>query len=322
MKTRASLLCKAMNEWIEAPAPAKINLNLHVTGQRPDGYHAIESLVVFADCGDHLSARLVPVAGREIRDRLAISGPFGAQLSNGSKNLVMGAVEKFRARWPEALDGEIQIELGKNLPVAAGIGGGSADAAAMLKILNQLSRNMVLPQDLLDLALELGADVPVCLQGQPAIMRGIGQKLDGPIPLPPLFGVLVNPMKAVATSRIFNNLEQRQNGPLPLVPAQFLNIASLIDWLSLTRNDLTSAASELVPEIGEITGWMRRNDQCLLARMSGSGASIFALFETGDQAQSMALACRRKWPGFWVRSWSSRDGAPGQRKAEPAGSEI
>ncbi len=311
---------QAMNEWIEAPAPAKINLNLHVTGQRPDGYHAIESLVVFADCGDHLSARLVPVAEKEIRDRLAISGPFGNQLSNGPKNLVMGAVEKFRARWPHALDGAIQIELSKNLPVAAGIGGGSADAAAMLNLLNKLSGNIIPPRDLLDLALELGADVPVCLLGQPAIMGGIGQKLDASTQLPALHGVLVNPMKAVATSRIFNNLERRQNQPLPPVPAHFLDIASLISWLSITRNDLTRAASELVPEIGEITGWMNQDELCLLARMSGSGASVFALFETAAQAQSMALTCRRKWPGFWVRSWSSKEYIPGQRKAEPAGS--
>lgn len=288
-----------INEWFSEAAPAKINLNLHVTGRRPDGHHAIQSLAVFADCGDELAARLTPG-----EDRLGVAGPFGNQISNGSENLVMRAIAKFRARWPGAIGSALEVELTKNLPIAAGIGGGSSDAAAMLRILNRLSSEPVPPSNLLELALELGADVPVCLHKKPVIMGGIGQQLGAPVKLPEMSGILINPMKPVATSQVFQNLERRENQPLPPLPEHFSNAGALANWLLLTRNDLTEAATLLVPEIARITGYFQQNQHCLLARMSGSGASVFALFETRAQAENAASGASRKWPGYWIERWS------------------
>ncbi len=277
-----------------ASAPAKINLCLHVTSRRPDGCHNLESLVVFAALGDRLQA------APDIRDHLLVEGPFAKFIKTDNSNLILRALKGFRSRWPDMVKTGIQIKLTKNLPVAAGIGGGSADAAAALRIMAQMSDLPVLPSGLMELALELGSDVPACLLMQPAMMGGIGEKLY-PVPaLPQMHMVLVNPRIAVNTGEIFARLIRRKNPPMPKLPPQFENLQSLADWLETTRNDLVEPACELVPQIKAITGFLNNDKDCLFARMSGSGATIFGLYEKGPDALAAAGKLQKSWPQYWV----------------------
>ncbi|MBF0681038.1 MAG: 4-(cytidine 5'-diphospho)-2-C-methyl-D-erythritol kinase [Devosia sp.] len=275
-------------------APAKINLALHVTRRRDDGYHDLESLIVFADLADELTATPADT------DSLTISGPFAAGLGAGSTNLVMRAVTAFRARWPGLVPDGLHIHLVKNLPVAAGIGGGSADAAAALRLLVQISRQNLSVADLSDLAAGLGADVPACLISQPLVARGVGEILS-PLPdFPALHIVLINPLVPVATADIFRRLNAHDNYPLPALPSPLTRPAQLGLWLAETRNDLQPPAIKLVPVIGEIIAELAETPGCILARMSGSGATVFGLFGTEGQAHEAAQIMRRHNPEHWV----------------------
>ncbi len=284
----------AMIEPVWAPAPAKINLSLHVTGRRPDRLHTLESLVVFAGVGDRLEA--VPA----LRDRLLVEGEFAGLVETDASNLAMRALDAFRSRWPDALPSGVEIKLVKNLPVAAGIGGGSSDAAAVLRVLAKMS---VLPgssRELFELALELGADVPVCLEMQPALMSGIGEKLGRAPLLPSMHLVLVNPGLPAGTGEIFSRLARRNNPPMPKIPPRFGNAPDLASWLGTTRNDLVEAASAVVPQIKAITGFLDQDPNCLFARMSGSGPTVFGLYERRRNAADAAGALQHRWPGYWV----------------------
>jgi 4-diphosphocytidyl-2-C-methyl-D-erythritol kinase len=283
-----------MGQYWTQSAPAKINLALHVTRRRDDGYHDLQSLVVFADLADELEA--APAAS----DSLAITGPFGKGLSGGDSNLVSRAVAAFRARWPEAVPTGLAMRLRKNLPVAAGIGGGSADAAAALRLLADLSATPIPVGELAELGARLGADVPACLVSAPLVARGVGEILS-PLPaFPECYLVLVNPLVPVSTPDVFRRLLKKDNPPMPALPEPMTRPAQLGIWLAETRNDLQAPAVELVPEIGRIIARLGAAPGCMLARMSGSGATVFGLFGSGAQAHQAAHEMRAATPDHWI----------------------
>jgi 4-diphosphocytidyl-2-C-methyl-D-erythritol kinase len=265
-----------------------------VTGRRPDGYHSLETLVAFAEVGDELEGAAAPV------DSLTITGPFAAPLLGADGNLVLKALAAFRARWPHGLPQGLALTLRKNLPIAAGLGGGSADAAAALRLFARLSAAEVAFADLLDIAETLGADVPMCVYSRPAEVRGLGEIV---LPLklfPALHVVLVNPLQPVVTADVFRRLERRENPGLPELIDPPARPAQLALWLSETRNDLRPAAVSLVPAIAELELRLGAASGCILARMSGSGATVFGLFGSSPQAHQAAHDLRETWPDYWV----------------------
>lgn len=264
-------------------APAKINLCLHVTGRRADGYHLLDSLVVFAGVGDRVSATL------EGPPSLTVEGPMAAGLSGEGDNLVLRAAR--------TLGVSARIVLEKHLPVSSGIGGGSADAAATLRLLARLS-GRPLPDAAAVLA--LGADVPVCLAGRPVRMTGIGEGL-APLPaLPEAWLVLANPGVAVSTPAIFRALARADNAPLPRDLPRLRTPAELAAFLTMQRNDLEPPAVTLEPVIGRVKAALTAQAGCLMARMSGSGATCFGLFADPLSANAAARAIRAAEPGWWV----------------------
>lgn len=275
-------------------APAKINLALHVTGRRADGYHELESLVVFADVADEIVAR------RARKDSLKVTGPFSAAAGSGDANLVARAVAAFRARWPDHVETGMAIELHKNLPVAAGLGGGSADAAAALRLMASAGEGTISHSELSNVALSLGADVPACLLSQPCEVRGVGEIVHPLRQFPSLHIVLVNPLVPVVTADVFRRLEKRSNDPLPALPSPLTRPSQLGIWLHETRNDLEPPAISLVPAIGELIAHMGKVDGCILARMSGSGGTVFGLFGAASRAHQAAHDLRERWPNYWV----------------------
>jgi 4-diphosphocytidyl-2-C-methyl-D-erythritol kinase len=283
-----------MAETFVEAAPAKINLALHVTGRRADGYHLLEMLVAFAALGDELEASAAP------KDTLTIGGPFAAGLGNGESNLVLRALAAFRQRWPATLPDGIDLRLAKNLPVAAGLGGGSADAAAALRLFASMSGAEIGFAELLELARPLGADVPMCLYSRPAEVRGIGEIVLPITHFPACHVVLANPLVPVVTAEIFRRLEHRDNPGLPPLGGPLTRPAQLGLWLGETRNDLEPPAIALVPSIGDLIARLGAANGCMLARMSGSGATVFGLFGSGAQAHQAAHDLRETWPAFWV----------------------
>ena len=270
---------------VEARAPAKINLTLHVTGRRPDGYHLLDSLVVFADLGDVL--RVAPAETASLR----VTGPMADGVPTGPENLVRRAAELMGVA--------AEIELEKHLPAAAGIGGGSSDAAATLRALAELTGRPP-PAEVA----RLGADVPVCLAARPARMRGIGERVSPVSGLPDLAAVLVNPGAAVPTPEVFARLERRENPPMPDPLPRWETAAELVRWLAAQRNDLEAAARAVAPEIGTALAALAAMPGCGLARMSGSGATCFGLF--ADRAAAGAAAAALARPGWWVRAVTLR----------------
>jgi 4-diphosphocytidyl-2-C-methyl-D-erythritol kinase len=264
-------------------AAAKVNLALHVTGRRPDGLHLLDSLVVFPRLGDRLEAE--PAAGLS----LAIDGPFAQELGAGSDNLVLRAAALLRPAGRGAA-----LRLTKSLPVASGIGGGSADAAAALRLLARLWQ-VRLPAP--EAVLRLGADVPACLAGRPCRMSGVGERLE-PVALPAFWLVLANPGAPLATAAVFAGLGARAN-PALSEPA-WADLDALVAWLAAQRNDLEPAAVALAPAIAETLAALGAQPGCRLARMSGSGATCFALFADEAPALAAADALRRARPGWWV----------------------
>ncbi|WP_029075714.1 4-(cytidine 5'-diphospho)-2-C-methyl-D-erythritol kinase [Kaistia adipata] len=277
-------------------APAKVNLALHVTGRRADGYHTLDSLVVFAAIGDTVEA--VPAPGAA-SPSLSITGPFAAGLDAEPDNLVLRAAEAYAARGG-AIAG-FDLRLDKRLPVASGIGGGSADAAATLRL---LARIAPLPRPAADpcatIAPRLGADVPMCLRSTPLRARGIGEQLQPVTGLPWLPMVLVNPRVAVSTPAVFKALVRRDNPGLADMPVAFADAAALARWLETTRNDLEAPATALIPAIAEARAGLAAAPGCLLARMSGSGATVFGLFPDDASAARAATALVAAHPGWWV----------------------
>jgi 4-diphosphocytidyl-2-C-methyl-D-erythritol kinase len=284
-----------VSEAVIEAAPAKINLALHVVGRRPDSFHELESLVVFGGVSDELVAR-------EARnDSLIVTGPFAAAAGTGDTNLVARAVAAFRDQWPAHLPRGIAFELRKNLPVAAGLGGGSADAAAALRLMTELgSGSRIAPKDLAEVALSLGADVPACLIGRPCEVRGRGEIVHTLPYFPPCHLVLVNPLIPVVTADVFRRLQKRQNDGLPPLPRPLTRPTQLGIWLEGTRNDLEAPAIALVPEIGRLIAEIRAIDGCMLSRMTGSGGTVFGLFGSSARAHQAAHDLRAACPRYWV----------------------
>lgn len=265
-------------------APAKVNLTLHVTGRREDGYHLLDSLVIFTEFGDQVSA------SRTQGLSLALSGPEAGSLGVGPDNLVWQA-----ARLVGAAD--LAILLDKQLPVASGIGGGSSDAAACLRLLARMSgKTLPSPQALLS----LGADIPVCLSGRFSRMQGIGDILVLLPPCPEIWLVLVNPRIAVSTPSVFKALTHVENPPMPDVIPDWPDAGTLIDWLHFQRNDLQDPACVLVPEIARVLSVLQATSGCGLARMSGSGATCFGLFTCEADARLAATEIAQEYPQWWT----------------------
>lgn len=285
-----------MNVALTELAPAKINLALHVTAQLDNGYHTLESLVVFAELGDGLSLSLAD------KDRLEIAGPFADALEPGQVNLVTRAIEAFRTQWPELMPAGVAISLEKNLPVSAGIGGGSADAAAALRLLHRVTGERVPFARLYEVAARLGADVPVCLASVPCLVEGVGDKIVPLESFPRLFAVMVNPLIPVPTAEIFRRLETRQNSPMPRLPDPLSHAALLGMWLGESRNDLEPPARVFAPQIGELIDSLGTQTGVIGARMSGSGGTVFGLFADEGLAHEAARTMRERYPGYWVAS--------------------
>lgn len=273
-------------------ARAKINLALHVTGRREDGYHLLDSLVVFPDIADRLT--LEPANGLELR----LEGRFASALDGPCQdNLILKAVRRFADMTGAATD--VRLTLEKNLPVASGIGGGSADAAAAIRLMECFTGNMLRRQQRLDLALALGADVPVCLDRKPARMGGIGDRL-APAPAMPAAGiVLVNPLEAVSTPAVFRAMTTRDNPPLPDLPERFADLDAFCAYLRDTRNDMQAAAEALCPAITAVIAALTAMPEVMFARMSGSGATCFALCATGKETR-IADTLAEAHPDWWI----------------------
>nr|WP_099056866.1 4-(cytidine 5'-diphospho)-2-C-methyl-D-erythritol kinase [Rhizobium sp. ACO-34A] len=287
-------------EVVEA-APAKINLALHVTGQRADGYHLLDSIVTFAeDACDRLT--FSPAE----QDSLALGGRFGALLSIDAAgrdgNLVLKARDTLRSAVEQQGQSapSVAIMLEKNLPVASGIGGGSADAAATLRGLMRVW-NAVLPAGTLSsIALRLGADVPMCLAGQPLRARGIGEDIEMLPTMPALSMVLANPLKGVSTPEIFRRLTQKDNPPAGASP-DGSDIGEWLAFLKTARNDLEPPARAILPEIGMISGMLEESG-ALFVRMSGSGATCFGLYGDHAAAETAAAKLSRERPDWYFQA--------------------
>jgi 4-diphosphocytidyl-2-C-methyl-D-erythritol kinase len=282
-------------------APAKVNLYLHVTGRRADGYHLLDSLVVFAGVGDTLT--FAPADDLT----LTLTGPNAGLLTAEPDNLVLRAARKLAEA--AGIVPKAAITLGKNLPVAAGIGGGSADAAAALRGLLHLWRLDLDPAELSRIGLSLGADLPVCLRDRPTLVSGVGEILDEAPSLPPAWLVLVNPRQGQSTPAVFKNRAPDFAAPAPLTEAP-TDAAALAAALASRRNDLTESAMSLMPLIGGILTAIDATKDCLLSRMSGSGATCFGLYATEAAAHGAAEALTAKHADWWVAPASLRGVAP------------
>lgn len=280
-------------------ASAKINLALHVTGQRDDGYHLLDSLVVFADAGDRLQF------SPSDDDSLTLSGRFGSSLpvdaAPKSGNLVLRARDALRevAIASGKAAPSVQIHLAKNLPVASGIGGGSADAAAALRGLNRLWDLGLDAATLCAIGLPLGADVPMCVESRPLVARGIGEDLRLLSGFPPLHLLLVNPLVEVSTPVIFRNLSSKTNPPL-VVPGEGAGLADWIASLAAARNDLQPPACSIEPKITDVLARLAATE-ALLARMSGSGATCFGLYRTAAECLRAARKLEAEHPEWYIQ---------------------
>ena len=278
-------------------ARAKINLTLHVVGRRADGYHALESLVAFAGVCDHLF--LTPDTPLQVR----VEGPTAVASGPAEDNLVLRAARALAERAPDLRVGAFRLV--KYLPVAAGVGGGSSDAAAALRLLARLNGLALDDPRVIAAARATGADVPVCLEQKTRMMRGAGETLGAPLALAPTPAVLVNPRVAVETRAVFTQLglasgARRAGAPHPDIGA--VGGRELPGVLRKSRNDLEDAAAVLAPQIVDVLAVLSAARGVTLARMSGSGATCFALFDDRRRAARAARAIRRDHPGWWTRA--------------------
>jgi len=280
---------------IRERARAKVNLTLHVKGKRPDGYHELESLVVFADVADELEF------SPDIDDRLEIDGAFAALLEGD--NLVMKA-KRAVAEWLD-LDIHGHFRLRKNIPVAAGLGGGSSDAAAAIRALVATYGENRDARDFVGKSAQIGADVPVCLYGRAAWMCGLGERITPVAKIVPLPAILVNPRIKLSTADVFRTLAAK-----PLEPGAEVSPFSVsTDWtspesaassLAEGRNDLEAPAIALEPQVARVLDTLRALDGCLLSRLSGSGPTCFGVFLSTEKAEAAARALSAAQPNWWV----------------------
>ena len=281
-----------MAELARELAPAKVNLTLRVVSRRADGYHELESLVAFADLADVVT--FDPDAPPDIQ----VTGPFAAATGPAGENLVLEA-----ARLMGLERGRFILE--KNIPVAAGLGGGSADAAAALRLIARARSTDTDNPRIRDAARQCGADVPVCLVPKARIMRGIGDVLSPPVTVPALPALLVNPGVELATRDVFAVFDEPTGSSRPIadVPTE---LAGFLDWLKHYGNDLTRAATSRVPMIADILKALKAQPGCQLARMAGSGATCFGIFGSADQARLAAERLQAQRPEWWVNQTTLR----------------
>ncbi|MEL7461246.1 MAG: 4-(cytidine 5'-diphospho)-2-C-methyl-D-erythritol kinase [Pseudomonadota bacterium] len=282
---------------VDVFAPAKVNLTLHITGRRPDGYHLIDSLVAFGPAGDFLKVKDGAQAS------LRVDGPEADGVPTNAANLALQAFLALRR------DAGVELQLTKHLPAASGIGGGSADAAAAVRAALAMEDPAAStfaafgPDALLETKfrplLDLGADIPMCLLPRPLRARGIGEKVEF-AKLPPLITLLVNPRVPVPTGDVFAALDTPDNPPMPDILPEFADASSLIDWLSGQRNDLQAAALTVAPAIGDVLCVLNNSPGCGLARMSGSGATCFGLFANEEDAMAAGNAIQANHPDWWL----------------------
>src|SRR5262245_41529164 len=286
-------------------ARAKVNLTLAVRGRRADGYHDIVSLVAFAGIADRVTLHPGPDC------RVTATGPFAVAIEGA--NLLERTLDLLREVKPELRLGTVELE--KVLPVAAGLGGGSADAAALLRAVRRANPERAAAINWQDLAARLGADVPVCLAGEPAVMGGIGTRLE-PLAqsraLPPLACVLVNPRVPLPTARVFAAFAAGAPDPLlrhprrgeeaDAEPAAFFDVDALVAHMRTRGNDLEPTATRLLPVIAEIKAALSATPGCQIAAMSGSGPTCFGVFNNHRAAQGAAGAIARAHPGWWIQS--------------------
>lgn len=279
---------------MKVQAPAKINLALHVTGQRADGYHLLDSLVTFAEFGDELT-----LAASE-KDELTIGGPFAAQLqcAEAGKNLVLLARDTIRALADGRPCPPVSMHLTKNLPIASGLGGGSSDAAAALRGLNKFWGLSLSTQELSAAGLALGADVPMCLAAKPLRAAGIGEEIAVLDAFPALDLVLVNPGVGVSTPAIFRALEKKDNRSMS-AKANLASFHAACEFLSAQHNDLQRPAVALEPVIADCLAALGENG-AMLTRMSGSGATCFGIFTNAASAARAAGSISAQYPRWWA----------------------
>lgn len=279
-------------------APAKLNLYLHITGRREDGYHLLDSLFVFMDFGDVITIEPAETLS------LTMNGPFASKISHEpiEKNLIHRAALLLKNKY--AATQGAQIRLTKNIPVGAGLGGGSADAAAVLKGLNQFWHLNLSVETLCELGLSLGADVPACIVGKPAIVSGIGENIE-PITLSdiPLFVLLINPNYPLSTQSVFQTYKKSN---LPFTSqsthhAVLTNREYTFNQLIKNKNDLESAAISLYPEIQTLLKTLQQQSGCQLARMSGSGSTCFALFQDIALTKKAEQMMKTLFPSYWIQ---------------------
>ncbi len=271
-------------------APAKVNLTLRVLGRRADGYHEIESLVAFAEIGD--TVEMEAGSGQP----LEITGPFADFCGPAADNLIVKALAELRRRIPEVQAGTFRLE--KRLPVAAGLGGGSADAAAALRLLARI--NKIAPHDsrLASAALAIGADVPVCRDPSPRVMRGIGELLSAPVRLASMPAVLVNPRVPLSTRDVF--AQHRAGGESRKLPQIPDDPDALLELLNGHENELTAAAIACAPIVGEVLAELNGMEGVRLARMSGSGPTCFAILRSYEAAVGAAESLLKRRSNWWV----------------------
>jgi 4-diphosphocytidyl-2-C-methyl-D-erythritol kinase len=278
-------------------AAAKVNLALHVIGRREDGYHLLDSIAVFADVGD----RVEVTPGERLT--VDVAGPFASHAPGDRTDLAWRAAESFFAQVGASPAVAIRIE--KNIPAGAGLGGGSADAAAVLIALSRLHDGRLPLPALSAIGLSLGADVPMCVAGRALRARGIGEQVEQLESWPPLSLVLVWPGRPISTAEIFRALARRENPPLPEPPGA-PTLSEAAAWLASCRNDLEGPVLAMAPEIGEVLRRLRETPGCLLARMSGSGSACFGLYADLPQAESAARHLGQANSGWWARACTAR----------------
>lgn len=274
-------------------ASAKINLFLHILGKRPNGYHELQSLIFFVDIGDTLS---VKVAACNV---LTADGEYAGHLPPPEENLILLALEALQKKYPGIPC--LQVHLQKKLPIASGIGGGSSDAAAVLRAAIALSPFPVAAESLQGLLLTLGAELPVCYAAQPALVTGIGERITHWPQLPQWGVVLVNPLIPLPTQAVFAAMQPSQF----CISQEFSVPQNTQEWKDLamkTQNNMTEAAAGRVPEINEILTALQTIPECFMARMSGSGATCFGLCESRESALQVAQKIRAKYPQWWVEA--------------------
>ncbi len=298
-----SILVKSLESALDASddrarlAPAKINLALHVKGRRADGYHDLETVSVFADYGDVVSVQRLD---RDASPTLSIDGPFAGGLTDGNgahDNLVVRAARAIAERARGAPTAALSLT--KRLPVAAGLGGGSSDAAATLHLLNRLWKLRLKTDHLAAIGAQLGADVPMCVHGRPVIATGIGEVIR-PVGLPALPIVLAFPGGGLPTASVFAALDDDARDGLPDLPPSLSSVLDVVFWLRKTRNDLARPAAAVSSLAGAAAKALHRDPDCLFARMSGSGTSAFGIFVELRHAERAADRIKSSHPDWWV----------------------